>query len=111
MGERRGLNHELDEALLPKPPAEAGPLKRVYLKQSDFDAHGLTQECPGAEQCEKAHERQVTQRYAAREWKNCFTEQRRANNDWKRLIAAHGTQPPNGLLMLSESSCSSPTDQ
>ena len=41
-GERRGgLNHELHEALLPKPPAEAGPSKRVYLKQFDFDAHGL----------------------------------------------------------------------
>ena len=93
MGERRGLNHELDEALLPKPPASAGPSKRVYLKQSDFDAHGLTQECPGAEQCEKAHEHKVTQRYAAQEWKNCLKEQRRANNDWKRLIAAHGTRP------------------
>ena len=43
MGERRDRNHEPDEALLPKPPAEAGPPKRVYLKQSDFDAHGLTQ--------------------------------------------------------------------
>ena len=47
MGERRDRNHEPDEALLPKPPAEAGPSKRVYLKQSDFDAHGLTQGCPG----------------------------------------------------------------
>ena len=47
MGERRDRNHEPDEALLPKPLAEAGPSKRVYLKQSDFDAHGLTQECPG----------------------------------------------------------------
>ena len=37
MGERRDRNHEPDEALLP----------RVYLKQSDFDAHGLTQGCPG----------------------------------------------------------------
>ena len=47
MGERRDRNHEPDEALLPKPPAEAGPSKRVYLKQSDFDADGLTQGCPG----------------------------------------------------------------
>ena len=47
MGERRDRNHEPDEALLPKPPAEAGPSKSVYLKQSDFDAHGLTQGCPG----------------------------------------------------------------
>ena len=47
MGERRDRNDEPDEALLPKPPAEAGPSKRVYLKQSDFDAHGLTQGCPG----------------------------------------------------------------
>ena len=46
MGERRDRNHEPDEALLPKPPAEAGPSKRVYPKQSDFDAHGLTQRCP-----------------------------------------------------------------
>ena len=75
MGERRGFNHEHDEALVPKPPPSAGPSKRVYLKQSDFDAHGLTQECPGAEQCEKAHEHKVTQRYAAQEWKNCLTEQ------------------------------------
>ena len=34
-------------SLLPKPPAEAGPSKRVHLKQSDFDAHGLTLGCPG----------------------------------------------------------------
>ena len=47
MGDRRDRNHEPDEALLPKHPAEAGPSKRVYLKQSDFDAHGLTQGCPG----------------------------------------------------------------
>ena len=40
MGERRHRNPELDEAPLPK-PAEAGPSKRVLLKQSDFDAHGL----------------------------------------------------------------------
>ena len=38
---------ELDEAPLPKPPAEAGLSKRVHLKLSDFDAHGLTQVCPG----------------------------------------------------------------
>ena len=30
---------------LPKPPAEAGLSKRVYLKQSDFDAHGLILAC------------------------------------------------------------------
>ena len=47
MGERRDRNHELDKAPFPKPPAEAGPSKRVYLKQSDFDAHGLTQGCLG----------------------------------------------------------------
>ena len=54
MGERRDRNHEPDEALLPKPPAEAGPSKRVYLEQSDFDAHGLTQGCPG---CRAYHHR------------------------------------------------------
>ena len=43
MGERRDRNHEPDEALLAKPPAGAGPSKRVNLQQSDFDAHGLTQ--------------------------------------------------------------------
>ena len=47
VGERRGLSHELDEAPFPKPPAEAGPLKREYLNKSDFDAHGLTHWCPG----------------------------------------------------------------
>ena len=31
----------------PSFPSEAGQSKRVYLKQSDFDAHGLTQGCPG----------------------------------------------------------------
>ena len=40
MGERRDRNPELDEALL-QPPAGAGPSKRVYLKRSDIDAHGL----------------------------------------------------------------------
>ena len=34
VGERRDRNPELDEAPLPKLPAEAGPSKRVYLKQS-----------------------------------------------------------------------------
>ena len=71
MGERRERNSELDEAPLPKPLAEAGPSKRVYLKQSDFDAHGLTQGCS-----RKAYERKVPQRCAAHEWKNCFKEQR-----------------------------------
>ena len=47
MGARRERNHELDEAPFPKPPAGAGPSERVYLKQSDFDARGLTQGCPG----------------------------------------------------------------
>ena len=47
VGERRERNTKLDEALLPKPPADTGPSKRVYLKQSDFDAHGMTQGCPG----------------------------------------------------------------
>ena len=28
-----------------------------------------------------------TNRYAAQDWKNCFKEQRRANNNWKRLNA------------------------
>ena len=46
-GARRERNHELDEAPLPKPPAEAGSSKRVHLKQSDFDAYGLTQRCSG----------------------------------------------------------------
>ena len=109
MGERRDRNHEPDEALLPKPPAEAGPSKRVYLKQSDFDAHGLTQGVPGAEQCEKAYEHKVTQRHAVQEWKNSFEEQRRANNGWKRLNAAHGTRQASGPP--NESSSSSPTDQ
>ena len=73
------------------PPAEAGPSNRVYLKQSDFDAYGLTHRCPlGAEQCEKAYEHNVTQRYAAQERENCFKKQRRAN-DWKRLNATHDT--------------------
>ena len=109
MGKRRDRNHEPDEALLPKPPAEAGPSKRVYLKQSDFDAHGLTQGVPGAEQCEKAYEHKVTQRYAVQEWKNSFEEQRRANNGWKRLNAAHGKRQASGPP--NESSFSSPTDQ
>ena len=47
VGERRERDTELDEAPLPKPLADAGPSKRVHLDQSDFDAHGLTQECPG----------------------------------------------------------------
>ena len=47
VGERRERNTELDEAPLAKPPADAGPSKRVHLEQSDFDAHGLTQGCPG----------------------------------------------------------------
>ena len=47
MGARRERKHELDEAPFPKPPAGAGPSERVYLKQSDFDARGLTGEgCP-----------------------------------------------------------------
>ena len=44
----------------------------------------------GAEQCEKAYEHNVTQRYAAQERENCFKKQRRAN-DWKRLNATHDT--------------------
>ena len=47
MGERHGRDHELDEATLPKPPAETGQSKSVYLKQSDFDAPGLIQGCSG----------------------------------------------------------------
>ena len=47
MGERRERNPEMDEAPLHKPPAETRPSKRVYLKQSVFDAHGLTQGCSG----------------------------------------------------------------
>ena len=44
MGERRGRNHELDtKHPFPKPPAEAGPSKRVYTRQFDHDAHALTQ--------------------------------------------------------------------
>ena len=68
MGERRGRNHEIDEAPFPKPPAEAGPSK----VREGTRAQG--------------------QLYAAREWKNCFKERRRASNNWKRLNAAHGTQ-------------------
>ena len=45
MGARRERKHELDEAPFPKPPAGAGPSERVYLKQSDFDARGLTKGC------------------------------------------------------------------
>ena len=104
-----GRNHELVEAPLPKPLAEARPSKSVYMKQSDFDARGLPQGAPDAEQYKKAYERKVTQRYAAQEWKNCLKEQRRANNDWQGRNAAHGTRPANGPL--SESSTSSPTDQ
>ena len=111
MGERRERDRspELDEAPLSKPLAEIFPSKRVYLKQSDFNAHGLTQGCPRCRACEKAYERKVTQWCAAREWKNCFKQQRRADNDCRKLNAAHGTrlvnEPP------SESSSSSPTDQ
>ena len=36
MGERRGRNHELDEAHRPNPPAETGRSKRVYLNQPSF---------------------------------------------------------------------------
>ena len=81
--------------------------KIVYLKQSDFDAHGLTQGCLWVQ---RQYERKVTQRCAANEWsRTALKEQRRANNDCRRLNAAHGTwlvnEPP------SESSSSSPTDQ
>ena len=47
MGKRRGRNRELDEAPLPKSPAETGPPMRVYLKQFDFDARGFTQKSEG----------------------------------------------------------------
>ena len=109
MGERRDRNHESDEALLPWPPAEAGPSKRVYLKQSDFNAHGLTQGCPGCRAMRKGIRAQGHSAIAVQEWKNSFEEQRRANNGRKSQNAAHGTRkasaPPN------ESSSSSPTDQ
>ena len=53
---------------------------------------------------EKAHEHKVTQRYAVQEWKNSFEEQRRANNGWKRLNAAHGTRQVSGPPNESSSS-------
>ena len=55
----------------------------------------------------EAYERKVTQRYAAHEWKNCFKEQRRANNDW-RLNATHGTRLVNGPSTESSSSSANP---
>ena len=110
MGGRRERNPELDEAHLPKPPAGAEPSRRVYLKQSDFDAHGLTKGCPGCRAMrEGIRARKVTQWRAAHEWKNCFKEQRRANNDCRRLNAAHGTRLVN--RPSREPSSSSPTDQ
>ena len=56
---RRERNPDLDEAPLTKPPAVAAPSK------SDFEAPGLTPGALGAEQCEKAYELKVTQRFAA----------------------------------------------
>ena len=46
----------------------------------------------------------MTQRYAAQEWKSCFKDQRKANNDWRRLNAAHGTRLVNGPPSESSSS-------
>ena len=103
-----GRNHELDEALRPEPFAEAGPSKGVHLKQCNFDAHGQTQGCPRAEQCERAYEHKVTQRYAVQEWESLLQGNARSQQ-WLRLNASHGTQLVNGPL--SDSSSRSPTDQ
>ena len=57
--ETSGGDHELDEALRPKPLAEARLSKRVP---------ETVRRAPVAAQCEKAYEHKVTQRYAAQEW-------------------------------------------
>ena len=43
----RGRELDAERVDLPEPPSEGGCSKRVYLKQSDFAKHGLTESCPG----------------------------------------------------------------
>ena len=46
-GEGTDRDREPTEEILPKPPAGTGHAKEAHLKLSDFDAHGLTEGCPG----------------------------------------------------------------
>ena len=48
----------------------------MHLKHYNFDARACT--------------------HGAQAWKNCFREQRRGNNEWKWLNAAHGTRSVHG---------------
>ena len=97
MGQRRERNLERDEAPIPKAPAEAAPSMRVSLKQSDVEAQGLRQLCLGCRAVREGHTSARTLISVPRaNGRTASRNSERANNDCRRLNAAHGTRLVNG---------------